>query len=309
MDALVPETDGIEGNMSILVVFLSGISAGAFSLGYRFVSLRGYAVPPVLLAFSIVTTVFPLTVMVTTGSAGPEPLTLLIGFISGISTLFAILLYFVVLETSKYAVSWTVIQFSVLVPFILGIAAFGERPSGQAIIGTGSILTALVLFGLGKRNERRVHGNPASAPGYRIAFLLTLSTVLSGVSQAGVQVYRELVPGGSIFPLMFASGLGMCTVSALWWALHLRGAGSAAVSRGVLLVAAYMGGLNILAFALLLIGLGALPGTVAFPIRNAVNIVSVFIFSFLLFRERSTRYELAGAGAAVAGIILVSSGT
>ncbi len=326
--------------MGIIQILLSGLSAGAFSLGYKIAGRRGYAPEPLLTAFSLVIGAVSLVMCLTAGNRLGDTTTFVLGAVMGVFMLSAIMLYFSVMRTARHNVSWTVIQFSVLIPFLFSIIVYGERPGFAALSGTGCIILSVLLFGTGrlrKSSKGITQKKPSdrtgarlrqgSASGVRIAVALTLSTILSGFSQTVAPVYRNMKPDGTLPPLMFAAGVSMTIIAVTWTLLKGKASGTVRLSEtiprsssnrpelpasrrffGLLSVAAYMGVLNMTAFGLLLIGLHTVPGTIAFPARNAVNILAVFLFSFLLFGERADRYELAGAGAAVVGIALVSSG-
>ena len=297
--------------MGFIALFASGVAAGAFSLGYKMAGKAGYRVAPLLFVFSLVNAAVSLAASLILKQPIGDLLTILLGLATGVCMLFAVMLYFIVLRSEKHNVSWTIIQFSVLIPFTAGIVLYGETPSFRAVTGTVSILFALVLFGIGKNRQK---GKPGSvSPSAedtlaktRTAFLLFLSTVLSGAAQVTALVFVAERPGAGVFPLLFASGVGMGLVALPWMIRSAAVSGAGRFGPGALGVAAYMGVLNTAAYVLLLFALVSVESTIAFPLRNAVNIVSVFIFSFLLFRERATPFELAGAAVSVVGIALVS---
>jgi uncharacterized membrane protein len=76
--------------------------------------------------------------------------------------------------------------------------------------------------------------------------------------------------------------------------------------RGILLIALSMGVTGVPATAFITMALKFLRGAVVYPLRSVINILCVFILSFLLFKERVRILEAVGSAMAVAGIVLVS---
>ena len=76
---------------------------------------------------------------------------------------------------------------------------------------------------------------------------------------------------------------------------------------GAILAGGYMGTLGPVNMVLLIIGLKTVPGSLAYPVRNALNIILVFVFSYFLYKETATKTELIGVGTALAGLIILSA--
>lgn len=76
---------------------------------------------------------------------------------------------------------------------------------------------------------------------------------------------------------------------------------------GMLLLAAFMSLNALLVGVFIICALQAINGSVAFPLRSVINVLAVFLLSFLLFRERFNPLEGVGSAFALAGIVLVSS--
>jgi uncharacterized membrane protein len=249
------------------------------------------------LAFTLVTTFFRLLFH--------EPIysreALLLGIPFGICMYLALRLYFVVAKRAKLNISWLIIQFSLLVPFGLSILIYQETLEPQGILGIVLIFVSIVFFALGKRSS----GQDAAIPDARTWVLLALSSLFSGIAASMPRIYVGLNPTGGAFTLAFFQGLTMVILSAAgllpgWKKVPWKH------YRGILLIALSMGVTGVPATAFITMALKFLRGAVVYPLRSVINILFVFILSFLLFKERVRFLEAIGSALAVAGIVLVS---
>jgi uncharacterized membrane protein len=120
------------------------------------------------------------------------------------------------------------------------------------------------------------------------------------------RVYVALSPAGGAFTLGFYQGL---TLVILCGAGLLLGWNKSPRKnyRGILLIAFSMGVTVVPATAFITMALKFLRGAIVYPLRSVINILCVFILSFLLFKERVRTLEGIGALMALAGIVLVST--
>jgi len=58
---------------------------------------------------------------------------------------------------------------------------------------------------------------------------------------------------------------------------------------------------------LITLSLRYLRGAIVYPLRSSINVLGVFILSFLFFKERVRMIEAIGSLVALAGIVLVSA--
>jgi multidrug transporter EmrE-like cation transporter len=120
------------------------------------------------------------------------------------------------------------------------------------------------------------------------------------------RVFIALDPAGGAFTLAFYQGLTLLILSGAGWLagrrrIHLNGC------RGVLLIGLSMGVTSVPNTAFITMALKYLAGAVVYPLRSVVNVLGVFILSFLLFKERVRPVETVGSAMALAGIVLVSA--
>ena len=288
--------------LGLVFTFLTGSAGALYSLNYKFKERKAYPTNPVMFFFSVtfvlVTTVFRLLFH--------EPLyareALLLGIPFGISMYLALRLYFVVARRAQLNISWLIIQFSLLVPFGLSILIYRETLELQAILGVVLIFSSIVFFALGKRSS----GHDAAIPDARTWILLALASLFSGIGVSVPRVYVALNPAGGAFTLGFYQGLTLVILSGAgllpgWKKSPWKNYG------GILLIAFSMGVTSVPANAFITMALKFLRGAIVYPLRSVLNILCVFILSFLLFKERVRTLEAIGSLLAVAGIVLVSA--
>jgi drug/metabolite transporter (DMT)-like permease len=288
--------------IGLVFTFLTGSAGALYSLNYKFKERRAYPTDPVMFFFSVtfvlVTNVLRLLFH--------EPIysreALLLGIPFGTCMYLALRLYFVVARRAKLNISWLIIQFSLLVPFGLSILIYQETLEPQAILGIVFIFLSIIFFALGKSSS----AHDAAIPDARTWALLALSSLFSGIGVSMPRIYVALNPDGGAFTLAFYQGLTLVFLSAgglflgrnkIPWKHY----------RGILLVALSMGVTSVPATAFITMALKFLRGAVVYPLRSVINILCVFILSFLLFKERVRPLEAIGSAMAVAGIVLVSA--
>ena len=179
----------------------------------------------------------------------------------------------------------TFMKLGVLVPTVLSIVLFGEKPGMRQLLGMAGAGCAILLIGLDKGQSRAK--NSAG-----LVFLL----LGGGITDATSKFYEEWgVPAAENHFLLYTFAVALLLCAAL------------AVMRGQRLTAADMGfGLmigvpNYFSARFLLLSLSSVPAVAAYPTYSVGTIVLVTLLGALLFSERLSRRQ----GAAMA-IILVS---
>jgi drug/metabolite transporter (DMT)-like permease len=285
------------------IVFLSGFCSGLAGLTYKFRHKHGYAIDVLLLFFSFFFTVFTFLCIVVFGQPFFTLGALIFGLCFGIVNIAAIRIMFLVTRETKISISWTVLQYSVLLPFLLSVIIFNEHPRIGALLGVGCIFISIPLFGLGKgagKEER-------SIPTIRIGLLLFLASFLTGVMFSIPKFYSHIDQTGGTFTLLFYSGMPMVVTALVLTLINVGKDIGTKMNMGVFVLSLYMTAANVAAVALLVISLRYLDGSIVYPLRTVVNVLSIFIMSFIFFREKATFLEAVGAVIALAGLVLVSA--
>ena len=312
--------------MGLLITMLAGAVIACFSLGYKFRRRFNLSIEWLVFVFSLFLPLFSLLFVFLFKQHFFSREALFIGIPMGLCFAFAIYTYHKVINMAKLNVSWTIIQFSVLLPFLFSIFYYKESPPPAALIGVGVIFLSIVLFG-----TKDEHTNKRAIPDIRTGLLLFTATFLSGVNQVFIKIYASVFDKNDTFTLFIYSGITMAvTMASIVVVTRKKRTGAAASAhpladtstsdmpaefnqvtvprkRHLLLLACYMGFFSILGMGLTIIGLKTVPGSIAYPLRNAVNIIVVFLLSHLFFKEKARKIEFVGIAVAIAGIVILSS--
>jgi len=288
---------------SLASVFLSGIFGAFFASAYKVRKRIGLPVPPLLLLFSLFYLALSMSIALLKGELVFSRGLLGIGVAHGLSMILSMLCYSYVMERGKLGVTWTIIQFSVLLPFFLSILMYRERPRPVTWAGIFCIFLAIALFSLSKTKRPEGRAIPDASTG----LLLIAASLLTGVALAIPKIYTASFPDLGIFSLLTYTSSTMVLVTlpvALVWQ---RKAPSRPISRKLLPFAAYMSVTNQAAAVFLILAVKGIPGSVVYPLRNIVNILLVFLVSIFVFKEKVSPSEGIGTAVAVVGIAVVSA--
>lgn len=289
--------------MNLWIVFCSGIVSALAGLTYKFRHKHRFPIDLLLVFFAIFFTLFTAFFLFIFGETLYTRWALIFGVCSGLIQATVIRLMFTVTRRVKLNISWTVIQFSVLIPFLLSVVLFRERPAPRTLIGVGCIFTSIPFFGLGKSKGQ----SGPSIPDLTTGLLLFLCSILTGVMFSIPKLYIHFEPGGGTFTLLLYNGLAMIPLNAVMFVGRAGREERSRISLGFLTLSIYMALTNVGSIALLIIALLSIDGSVVYPLRTVVNILSIFLLTFVLFREKATLLEAAGAVIALTGLVLVSA--
>jgi len=289
--------------LRILIVFASGIVSALAGLIYNFCHKHKFPVNLLLLLFAVFYTLFAAVYLLVFNEAFYSRWAMSLGICAGVTTATVIRLMFIVTTRIKLNISWTVIQFSVLIPFFLSVALFREALSTQTLVGVVLIFIAIPFLGLGKGKGR---AGPA-VPNLTSGVLLFVSAFLTGVLLSIPKLYAYFEPEGGTFTLLFYAGLAMIPITLTLLLLRIQREGVNRFRPGILILSVYMALANLGTIALLLIALLSIDGSIVYPLRTVVNVLSIFLLTFVLFREKATALEVVGVVIALVGLVLVSA--
>jgi drug/metabolite transporter (DMT)-like permease len=289
--------------LKIWIVFCAGFVSAMAGLIYTVCRRHRFSPDLLLFFFAIFYTLFAAVYLLVSGGAFYSVWATILGICTGVTTATIIRLMFVVTTRVKLNISWTVIQFSVLIPFFLSVVVYREALAPRALIGVACIFTSIPFIGFGKGKGQA--GVPI--PNLTSGLLLFTSSFLTGVLLSIPKIYAHMEPGGGTFTLLFYSGLAMIPLSLVMYLLRTRREEVALVGPGIVVLSIYMALANLGSIALLLTALRFLDGSVVYPLRTVVNVLSIFLLTFILFREKATVLEGMGAVVALAGLVLVSA--
>lgn len=186
----------------------------------------------------------------------------------------------------------TFMKLGVLVPTLIAVAVFGERPGVMQVAGIILAVSAIIFM-----NASGESSDTVTAPKALIVLLL-----VGGSGDAMSKIYEEL--GNSDFNSQFLlctffSALVLCTAAALIKKQKL--------TRYDLLAGCMIGIPNYYSARFLLLSLSHVPAVVAYPTYSIGTIMLVGAAGVLLFREKMTRRQWITVGIIIAALIMLNA--
>ena len=187
-------------------------------------------------------------------------------------------------------------RLGVLVPIVVSVALFGERPTALQGLGVAlAVAAAVVMNGLPGRS----HDPAAGTRIYLVPLVLTL--LLNGAADAMSKVFTQLGrrqdDGLFMFYIFLFAGLAT---------LVLLVKERRPLTARDLLFGVLAGVPNFLSSRLLLAALTRLPAFLVYPSYSVGVILVISVASFLFFRERLNTRQLGAAGMILAALVLLN---
>lgn len=186
-------------------------------------------------------------------------------------------------------------RLGVLVPIVLAVALFGERPTLLQGLGVVLAVAAAVLM-------NGLPGKPETSAGNKIYLLpLVLTLLLNGTADAMSKVFTQLGrrQDDGLFMFYIFLFAGLATLALL--VRQHRTLTGRDVFFGVL-----VGVPNFLSSRLLLAALTELPAFLVYPSYSVGVILVISVVSFFLFRERLSGRQMEAAGMILAALVLLN---
>lgn len=187
-------------------------------------------------------------------------------------------------------------RLGVLVPIVVSVALFGERPTALQGLGVAlAVVAAVVMNGLPGRS----HDPGAGTRIYLVPLVLTL--LLNGAADAMSKVFTQLGrrqdDGLFMFYIFLFAGLAT---------LVLLVKERRPLTARDLLFGVLAGVPNFLSSRLLLAALTQLPAFLVYPSYSVGVILVISVASFLFFHERLNTRQLGAAGMILAALVLLN---
>lgn len=215
-----------------------------------------------------------------------------LGAVSGALYLAALIAYGYSIRKSGAVLSSVFSRLGVLVPIPLSVCLFGEQPSLFQMGGLALALLAIVVINLKSGTKSQ-----AKLPIVPLLLVLLLNGSSDSMSKIFAQTGSRTDDGLFLF-CIFASA-GLFTLFPLFRS-HKR------LEKKDWLFGIAVGVPNFMSARFLLAALTELPAFVAYPTYSVGAIVVISLFSFLLFREKLSKLQLAGVGIILAALVLLN---
>ena len=239
------------------------------------------------------------------GSLEIDQATLIFGVIQGIQYAGTMVGVYWLLMRSGVGVTFILLRLSVVIPTVVSIVVFGERPDPIAIMGLTLLLVSVPLLA-GSRTVVR-----GARSGWYWPSIIGL-LVFTGAGIAASKAFNELSEPNRA--PMFVCVAFVASVPVAIGIYMFRHRLQPDLSPNVrifstarpLVIGAVMGTANVVQLTFLVAALDVLPGTVVFPIQTSAAMLLTTAAGMLCWRERHGRTAGVGVLAAVIGMGLVN---
>lgn len=187
-------------------------------------------------------------------------------------------------------------RLGVLVPILLSVTLFGERPTFLQGLGVALAVTAAVVMnGLPRKTD------PCAGAGNVYLLPLVLTMLLNGTADAMSKVFNQLGrrQDDGLFMFYIFLFAGLATL-----ALLLRA--QQPLTKRDVFFGVLAGIPNFLSSRLLLASLAELPAFFVYPSYSVGVILVISAASFFLFRERLNGRQIGAAGMILAALVLLN---
>ncbi len=270
----------------------------AFSLVTRSAQRHGRNVVAIGAIFHLTATGAFVVLWAIGGWTSPARTTALLGMGGGVCFAGVFLSLMTFMASRGVALASRVSRLGVMVPAVVAIIAWGERPSVPQAGGTVLAVAALWLMSLSRT------ALDEAVLGRRIAILAVAIFLISGgamLSLKGFQMTDLPTERDAFFLILFGAGSAVtCTA----WALRSR-----AVGRGEWLSGIALGLITGSNNRFLLLALEELPASVVFPMATPLVLVFTTLFASFVWREPLGRLGTIGMSLAVIATVLIGLGS
>lgn len=203
------------------------------------------------------------------------------------------------LHTGPMALTSMLVNFSLIIPFLVGLICWSERPSVFAYVGFALLLAALICLNLrGKSGEDK-------RPSLKWFFFVLCTLVANGGCSVITTMHQRAYPSAYEF--------GYTAWGVL---LSFLIFGVLALAKGKLsskfrlprcdLYASGAGIANVLASFFTVLLAAQSPATILYPLLSATTMLAALLIGRFLFREKLTVPQLVGFSLGVLSVVLLN---
>lgn len=216
--------------------------------------------------------------------------TLLMGAFNGLLYLAGFVLLQESVRRNGVVLSSTFMKLGLLVPMVMSVFLFGERPNGLQIFGFCIAVSAIVLINFEKEQ---------SVVEFKAGLLLVL--LAGGAGDAMSKVFEELGdPGRSGQFLFYTFGSAFLLCAALMLKKKER------IGRQELLFGLLIGVPNFFSARFLLKALNSVPAIIVYPTYSVATILAVTLAGVGLFHEKLGKKQWTALAAILAALVLLN---
>lgn len=215
-------------------------------------------------------------------------LTLGLGAIGGVCYLGSFMLLQWNIYKNGVVLPTTFMKLGVIIPTLLSIVVFGEKPRAIQVIGVVAAICAIILM-QGKGGQAKS------------TLLLVLLLVTTGFSNSMSKIFEEVAPAAlknQFLFYIFGTALILCAIICIAKKQRLAPADA--------LFGLAIGIPNYLSSRFMLLSLAEIPAVVAYPSYSVAAIVLVALVGVVCFKEKLTRRKMIALGIILAALVLLN---
>ena len=187
----------------------------------------------------------------------------------------------------------TFARLGVMVPTVISIVFFGERPSILETIGIMMVLVSFCIMNIGKNNNNE---KPVFS-------LLILGMLFGGIADSALKVFEQF--GDPALENWFM-GLTFLSASLICLAITITKKGK--IGKREIITGVCLGVPNYLSSLLLLKSLSRVSAYIAYPTYSVGAILVVTIVSTIFFREKLSKWSTVSLALIISAILLLNIG-
>ena len=187
----------------------------------------------------------------------------------------------------------TFARLGVMVPTVISIVFFGERPSILETIGIMMVLVSFCIMNIGKNNNNE---KPVFS-------LLILGMLFGGIADSALKVFDQF--GDPALEDWFM-GLTFLSASLICLAITITKKGK--IGKREIITGVCLGVPNYLSSLLLLKSLSSVSAYIAYPTYSVGAILVVTIVSTIFFREKLSKWGKVSFALIISAILLLNIG-
>lgn len=182
-------------------------------------------------------------------------------------------------------------KLGVLVPTLMAIVVFRERPEILQIVGMAVALIAITIMYFEKG---------AFAQGSRKGLLLATLCV-SGITDSMANIYDKTGAAAFKDHYLFFTFLAACLFAVL---MNLRS--KAAISKAEIAFGVLIGVPNYFSARFLLLALSSIPAVITYPVYSAATIIAITLSGVLLFKEKVSNKKKFALLLVIAALVMLN---
>lgn len=293
----------MENLIGITAIVISGFAGGLFTLGYKLKARLELPDKGFSFLYGFTFMLFALLFILFKGDTLVEQSALLWGIPYGVAMYVSVVMYASVIGKVRLSISWTIIQFSILIPLISSLIFFEAEMNIFSLTGSVLVLISIATFGLAKRHEG-AESSETSQADLGVGLRLFLASLFSGIGLAIPLFYVSSTSESQPMVLLFYASLFMTlmvlvTLRKVDYRQLFTDWKAVGVPTG-------MSFLQLSATFLLMVGLLSLQGSVAYPLKSVLGLLFVYTLSHLVLKERLLFLEKVAIVIALIAILLTT---